>query len=182
MWLCSYGMFEPLNQYERYENTILLHHMAPTRPDLTLSLGMCPIESDSDDEGSSGDCDELSDSEPSDPLHYNPHRNSHDESLKRRRRVGGNERKRGYLGRWKSEQHVRHDAHSSLCRHPLFTRPSVLLVYFHNTDYLGSSYSNTLIVPQPSTRLHPKLGTSICERLDRQDRDVQIKAPSLYQS
>jgi hypothetical protein len=55
-WGKAYGMFEPLEKHERFQDTLLLHHMAPDRPDLTLYLGSTPLESESDS-GSGSDFD-----------------------------------------------------------------------------------------------------------------------------
>lgn len=52
-WEKAYGMFEPLETYERFRDTLLLHHMAPDRPDLTLHLGSTSLESESESGGDS---------------------------------------------------------------------------------------------------------------------------------
>ncbi|CAN9145924.1 unnamed protein product [Alternaria alternata] len=38
-WEKAYGIFETMERHERFQDTLLLHHMAPDRPDLTLCLG-----------------------------------------------------------------------------------------------------------------------------------------------
>ena len=164
----KYGVFEPLNQYDQFQETILLHHMAPNHPDLTLSVGMRPVKSASESDSSSDD--EVADE-----------RNPAHENLKRRR-TGESKRKGGNLGREKFKRNVRYAVCCIPGKHYLLIWPSVLPVRFHNADCLGFSYSDTLVIPQLSKRLCQRLGTSVCGRRAQQDRDVQIKAPSPYQS
>ena len=128
----KYGVFNPLNQYDQFQETILLHHMAPNHPDLTLSVGMRPVKSDIESDSSSDD--EVADE--SNPAHAN---------LKRRR-TGENKRKRGCLGREKFKRNVRYVVYCSLSKHHSLTWPLV------------------------------------CGGRVQQDRNVQVKAPSPFQS
>jgi hypothetical protein len=41
-------MFAPLRQFVQYNDTLLLHHMAPDRPDIALIAGAVDVNSDSD--------------------------------------------------------------------------------------------------------------------------------------
>jgi len=158
-WRRKYGMFAPLNEYDRFQDTILLHHMAPNHPDLTLSLGMRQFGSDSEsDSNSDADTDVADESNTKSSSSLDCNSDRVHKNLKRRR-TGENKQKRVYLGRGRFKRNVRYVVYCSPSKHHSLTRSSVLLVCFHNADSLGFSHSDTLVIPQPSTRLHRKFGT-----------------------
>jgi hypothetical protein len=55
-WYEKFGLFEPLRQFIQYNDTLLIHNMAPDRPDIAVIAGATDLNSDSDT-GSESDSD-----------------------------------------------------------------------------------------------------------------------------
>jgi hypothetical protein len=93
-WYKKNGMFAPLRQFVQYNDTLLLHYMAPNRPDIALIAGAVDVNSDSDpdaeDEDDEDDEDDQGNRNMGEYLRARQRRNQErreriDQEIKRRR-------------------------------------------------------------------------------------------------